>query len=68
MWYYIIIYKEIKMENIIAVLKSFGDFNNWKGYINLYLTSKEISSLRKCGITKDSTLLDAYNILTSKKK
>lgn len=44
-------------------IKSFGDFNNWRGFIGLYLTTKEVRQLKKYGITSDTTIRDAYEIL-----
>lgn len=45
-------------------IKNLGEFNAWRGFIGLYLTSKEIRSLKKFGITKDMTLKQAYDKLT----
>lgn len=48
---------------MIQKIKSFGDFNNWRGFIGLYLTTKEVRQLKKYGITSDTTIRDAYEIL-----
>ena len=49
---------------MIQKIKEIGVFNNWKGCISLYLTTKEVRSLKKFGITKDMTLKQAYDQLT----
>ena len=49
---------------MIQKIKTIGEFNAWRGFIGLYLTSKEIRSLKKFGITKDMTIKQAYDKLT----
>lgn len=46
-------------------IKSLGDFNGWRGFIGLYLTTKEIRPLKKYGITKDTTIKGAFDILNN---
>ena len=53
-------------KEMIQKIKSFGDFNNWRGFIGLYLTTKEVRQLKKYGITSDTTIRDAYEILCNK--
>lgn len=50
--------------DMIQKIKNLGEFNAWRGFIGLYLTSKEIRSLKKFGITKDMTIKQAYDKLT----
>lgn len=40
-----------------------GTFNNWRGCMGLYLTKKEIRSLKKLGITESTPIKEAYNLL-----
>lgn len=49
---------------MIQKIKTFGEFNAWRGFIGLYLTSKEIRSLKKFGITSETTIKEAYDKLT----
>ena len=49
---------------MIQKIKEIGDFNAWRGFIGLYLTTKEVRSLKKFGITKDMTIKQAYDKLT----
>lgn len=49
---------------MIQKIKNLGDFNNWKGFISLYLTTKEVRSLKKFGITSETTIKEAYDKLT----
>lgn len=49
---------------MIQKIKYFGDFNEWRGFIGLYLTTKEIRQLKKYGITSNTTIKDAYKILS----
>lgn len=49
---------------MIQKIKSLGEFNEWRGFIGLYLTTKEVRSLKKFGITKDMTIKQAYDKLT----
>lgn len=51
------------MQNIKEQLKEIGTYNNWKGYIGLYFTTKELRALKKFGITIDDTIKEAYNKL-----
>lgn len=53
-------------KEMIQKIKSFGEFNNWRGFIGLYLTSKEGRQLKKYGITSETTIRDAYEILCNK--
>ncbi len=46
-------------------IKSFGDFNGWRGCMALYFNSKALRTLKKYGITPATTLEDAYNILST---
>lgn len=49
---------------IIQKIKNIGEFNNWRGFVGLYLTTKELMSLKKYGITKDTTIKLAFVYLT----
>ncbi len=51
------------MQNIKERLKEVGIYNNWKGYIGLYVTTKQLRALKKFGITADDTIKEAYNKL-----
>ena len=44
-------------------LLNIGTYNNWRGCIGLYLTKKEIRSLKRLGITEGTTIKEAYNLL-----
>ena len=50
---------------IIQKIKNIGEFNNWRGFVGLYLTTKELMSLKKYGITKDTTIKFAFEIIRS---
>ena len=52
------IYKAMKEK-----LLNIGTYNNWRGCIGLYLTKKEIRSLKRLGITEGTTIKEAYNLL-----
>lgn len=41
-----------------------GNFNAWKGCIGLYFTKKEVRAM-KHGITEDTPIRDAYNLLAN---
>jgi len=47
------------------LVKNFGEFNNWKGYVDQYFNTKNQRELKKLGISKDMKLEEAYRILTS---
>ena len=49
----------------IQKIKSLGEFNEWRGFIGLYLTTKEIRPLKKYGITKETTIKVAFDILNN---
>jgi hypothetical protein len=56
----------MKMETktyFLELVKQFGEFNNWKGYIDLYFTVKDMRKLKKLGVTKNNTIKEAYQIL-----
>ena len=55
--------KDILTEQV----KSFGEFNGWKGYIDQYFNTKMQREFKKLGIAKDARILDAYAVLTSNK-
>ena len=46
-------------------IKIFGDFNGWRGCMGLYFNTKALRSLKKYGISSDTTLVDAYKILST---
>lgn len=48
----------------IELVKSFGEFNNWKGYIDQYFNTKNQRELKKLGVSKDMKILEAYRVLT----
>ena len=48
----------------IEQVKNFGEFNNWKGYVDQYFNTKNQRELKKLGVSKDMKILDAYNVLT----
>lgn len=57
------LFKITIMQNIKEQLKEIGTYNNWKGYIGLYFTTKGLRALKKFGITADDTIKEAYNKL-----
>lgn len=48
----------------LELVKQFGEFNNWKGYIDLYFTVKDMRKLKKLGVTNNNTIKEAYQILS----
>lgn len=48
----------------IELVKNFGEFNNWKGYIDQYFNTKNQRELKKLGVSKDMKILEAYRVLT----
>ena len=50
---------------IIQKIKNIGEFNEWRGFVGLYLTTKELRPLKKYGITKDTTIKGAFEIIRS---
>ena len=48
----------------IELIKIFGEFNNWKGYVDQYFNTKNQRELKKLGVHKDMKILDAYKVLT----
>lgn len=48
----------------IELIKNFGEFNNWKGYVDQYFNKKDQRELKKLGVPGDMKILDAYNVLT----
>lgn len=44
-------------------IKNFGEFNNWRGCMGLYFSTKQLRPLKKYGITAATTLKEAYNTL-----
>ena len=44
-------------------IKNFGEANNWRGCIGLYFTKKKVSSLKKLGITEETSIKEAYKII-----
>ena len=46
------------------LVKNAGDFNNWKGCMGLYFTQKTIRPLKKLGITVETSIKEAYSILS----
>lgn len=55
--------KKTKSE-FIELVKDFGAFNNWKGFIGLYFTKAEVRQMKKYGVTEDCTIKEVYNILS----
>lgn len=49
----------------IELIKNFGEFNNWKGYVDQYFNTKNQRELKKLGVYKDMKILDAYKVLTN---
>ena len=49
---------------IIELVKNFGEFNNWKGYVDQYFNTKNQRELKKLGVSKDMKILEAYRVLT----
>ena len=49
----------------IELIKNFGEFNNWKGYVEQYFNTKNQRKLEKLGVYKDMKILDAYKVLTN---
>lgn len=47
------------------LVKNFGEFNNWKGYVDQYFNTKNQRELKKLGVSKDMKIEEAYRILTS---
>ena len=56
--------KDMKNQ-FIELIKNFGEFNNWKGYVDQYFNIKNQRELKKLGVYKDMKILDAYKILTN---
>lgn len=48
----------------IELVKNFGEFNNWKGYVDQYFNTKNQRELKKLGVSKDMKILEAYRVLT----
>ena len=48
------------MEAIKNKIENLGNFNAWRGFVGLYLTKKELRTLKPYRITEDTTLLNAY--------
>lgn len=38
---------DMKREELKELILTYGTFNNWKGYVGLYLTSKRLRFLKK---------------------
>lgn len=55
----------MKKQLDIQTLKGIGEFNAWKGNILLYLTKKEVRSLKDYGINENMTIKEAYEALIS---
>lgn len=55
--------KDMKNQ-FIELIKNFGEFNNWKGYVDQYFNTKNQRELKKLGVHKDMKILDAYKVLT----
>lgn len=54
-------------DKLIEQVKSFGEFNDWKGYVDQYFNTKMQREFKKLGINKDARISDAYAVLTSNK-
>lgn len=48
----------------IELVKNFGEFNNWKGYVDQYFNTNNQRELKKLGVSKDMKILEAYRVLT----
>lgn len=48
----------------IELVKNFGEFNNWKGYVDQYFNTKNRRELKMLGVSKDMKILEAYRVLT----
>ena len=52
------------LKAIKTKLKELGTFNEWKGYIGLYLTKKELRQISRAGIDYETlTMKEVYNRL-----
>ncbi len=48
--------------NYIDLLKNFGEFNNWHGFVDMFFTKKQMRDLKKMyGITNNDTIKSAYS-------
>lgn len=54
----------LKIKDMLELIKGFGEFNNWRGCIGIYFTQKDLRPLKKLGITTETSLKDAYTILS----
>ena len=52
------------MTTIQKIIDAF-QFNNGKGFIGLYLTKKEIKTLKNLGISEDTTIAEAFQIINN---
>lgn len=54
-------------DKLIEQVKSFGEFNDWKGYVDQYFNTKMQREFKKLGVKHDTKISDAYAVLTSNK-
>lgn len=47
-------------------LEEAGNYNNWRGYVNMYFTLARVRTLKNYGISHETTIKDAFNIMKSK--
>lgn len=54
----------MEIKKIKAKLNELGESNGWKGYIGLYLTQKELRTIKKAGVDYESlTMREVYDRL-----
>jgi len=47
-------------------LEEVGNYNNWRGYVEMYFTLARVRTLKNYGITRETTIKDAFGIMKSK--
>lgn len=58
----------MEIKKIKAKLNELGEFNGWKGYIGLYLTQKELRTIKKAGVDYEIlTMREVYDRLLSQR-
>lgn len=54
----------MRIEQLKAKIYEAGTFNGWKGYIGLYLTQKELRTIKKAGVDYEIlTMREVYDRL-----
>lgn len=54
----------MEMNQIKSHIKSFGNFNGFHCRVCFFFTKKQVKSMKPYGITEDTTLGEALNLLS----